>query len=114
MQEDMEVQRPGVREGAPELFAEFRVEVAEHDVRYVRVPDEARAAAQVHRGGDERLVHRQRAMSVAADAGLVAERIFERLPEADAYVLDGVMGVDVKVAVGLHGEVEQAVLGDVS
>ena len=35
-----------------------------------------------------------------------------RLAEADADVLDGVVGVDVQVALGLDGEVDQAVPGE--
>ena len=45
----------------------------------------------------------------AAHAGLVAQRLAEHLAQHDADVLDRVVGVDVEVAGGLHGEVEAAV-----
>src|SRR5206468_3450542 len=47
--------------------------------------------------------------AIAADAGLVAERLTQRLAEADADVLDGVMGVHVQVALGLDVEIDEAV-----
>ena len=48
----------------------------------------------------------------AADAGLVAERLAQGLAEHDRGVLDGVVGVDVGVALGLHGQVDQRVPGE--
>ena len=42
---------------------------------------------------------------------LVAQRLGEGLAERDRDVLHRVVGVDVQVAVGLHGEVDAAVLG---
>src|SRR5690606_29375846 len=47
-----------------------------------------------------------------ADAGLVAERLAERRAERQRGVLHGVVGVDVQVALGPHGQVEQPVLGE--
>ena len=40
-------------------------------------------------------------MAVAADAGLVAQRLLQRLAEADADVFDRVVLIDVEVALGL-------------
>jgi hypothetical protein len=68
--------------------------------------------AQVNRGRDECFVHRDRRVAVPPDARLVAERLLDRLPQADADILDRVVGVDVQVALRLHGEVDQAVLGE--
>ncbi len=48
-------------------------------------------------------------MAEAAYAGLVAERPGERLPQRDADVLDGVMRVDVQIALRLDVQVEQGV-----
>ena len=60
------------------------------------------AAAQVDRHGGQRLFHRQREVAVAADAGLVAERLLERLAQADADVFDRVVLIDVKIALGVE------------
>ena len=68
-------------------------------------------AGEVDGGLREHLVHRDRRVAVAGDAALVAERLGEGLPERDGDVLDGVVRVDVQVAVGLDGEVDAAVLG---
>ena len=57
----------------------------------------------------ERLVERRRGVAEAADAGAVAERAVERLAERDAGVLDGVVLVDLEVAVDLQVEVHAGV-----
>ena len=47
---------------------------------------------------DQRLFHRQREVAVAADARLVAQRLPQRLAQADAHVFDRVVLIDVQVA----------------
>ena len=69
-------------------------------------------AADVDDGRGERLVHRHRALPEPGDAGPVAERLGERGAEDERDVLDGVVLVDLEVAVGVDGEVEQAVVGE--
>ncbi len=51
-------------------------------------------------------------MPVAGHALLVADGLGEGLAEGDADVLDGVVVVDVQVAVALDVEVDQPVTGD--
>jgi hypothetical protein len=59
-----------------------------------------------------RLVHRQRDGAVARDAGLVAQRGGDRLPERERDVLRRVMAVDFDVPFSADGQVDQPVLGD--
>src|SRR6516225_4699343 len=58
----------------------------------------------------QRLVQRDQRVAEPGDAGFVAQRLLERLAERDGGVLDGVVRVDLDVALGPHGEVEAAVL----
>ena len=51
-------------------------------------------------------------MAVAHEAFLVAKRPGQRLAEHDAGVLDGVVKIDLHVALGAHVEVEERVLGE--
>ena len=51
-------------------------------------------------------------MAESGDPLLVAERGLERLPERDTDVLDGVVGVDVKVAAAPDLESDAGVLGE--
>ena len=51
-------------------------------------------------------------VAVAADALLVADGLGEGLAEGDADVLDGVVIVDMQVALALDVQVDQAVAGD--
>src|SRR5213593_289940 len=97
-------------EGAEELLEQVEVEVRHARPRHRHAEDEERPARQVHRRGDERLVHRDERGAVADDALFVAERQPERLPEHDADVLDRVMLVHFDVPLRLDGEVHQAVL----
>src|SRR5690606_34024478 len=54
----------------------------------------------------------QRAAAITDDPLLVAERLGEAFSQADADVFDGVMRVDMQVAVRLDFEVEQRVPGE--
>ena len=69
-------------------------------------------AAQVHRHEAQRLVHRHVAVRRADDAGPVAQRPVQRLAQADRDVLDGVVRIHVQVALRLHRQIEQAVVGE--
>src|SRR5690606_23189924 len=60
----------------------------------------------------ERLVHRHGRLADADDAAPLAERLVERLPQHDGDILDGMVGVNVKVTLCLDDQVEQAVHGD--
>ena len=64
------------------------------------LPDQERPPREVERRPHQRVVHRQMAGAVAPDAALVPQRLRQRPPEGDADVLDGVVVVDVQVALG--------------
>ena len=70
-----------------------------------------RAAGKVDRDLRLRFVHRQQE-AVARDAGLVAQRLAQRLAERERAVLDGVVLVDVQVALAGELQREAAVLRD--
>ena len=110
--EDVQVAQRVGGEGLPEFFDQFAVEVADLGRREIGAEDADREpAAQIDRHRGQRLFHRQREVAVAADAGLVAQRLLERLAEADADVFDRVVLVDVQVALGANREVDRGVLG---
>ena len=69
-------------------------------------------AAQIDGDEAQRLVHRHVAVRRADDAGAVAQRPIERLPQADRHILDGVVRIHVQIALRLHGQIEQAVVGE--
>src|SRR6266540_2909698 len=75
-------------------------------------PHQVGAAGEIDGDARPRLVQRHGGVAEAADAGLVPQRLAERLPERDAGVLDGVVGVDLQVALGPHGQVEAGVLAE--
>src|SRR2546428_618956 len=108
VQRDLRVER----ERAEELLQEVAVEIGDAAARHRHAEDEERPPRDVHRGGDEGLVHRDRRGAEAHDALLVAERLFDRLTEHDADVLDRVVLIDLDVALCLDGEVHEPVLGE--
>ena len=72
----------------------------------------SRDARKIDDDARQGLVQRHVGVAVAAQALLVAKRLGERPPEGDADILDGVMRVDVQVALGGDLEVDRAVAGD--
>ena len=78
----------------------------------MRVERQIRAAAQIERAQNQRLVHRKDPAAVADDPLLVTDGLRYRLAENDADVLDRVVVVDLKIAVAFYGQVEQAVPGE--
>ena len=77
---------------AQELLGQLVVVVADRAGRELSLEHQQPAAGDVDRAGCARLVHRHRRAAVARDPGAVAERVVERLADADADVLDRVMG----------------------
>ena len=94
-----------------EVGDEFGLEVAdEGDVDLV-VDGVGGAAGEVDGGDGEGLVHGHDEVAGAEDAALVAEGLEDGLAEGDAGVFDGVVLVDVEVALDGEGEIEAAVAG---
>ena len=78
----------------------------------LHVEDERRPAGEVDGDLGQALVHRDDGPAVAVDAALVAEGLLEGLAEDDADVFDGVVGVDLQIALGLDLQIDQAVAAE--
>ena len=101
----------GVADGTEEVRHELGRHLADELAVKLAVEGEVGAAAQVERDLGLGLIHRQHE-AVAAHAALVTERLLERLAEGDADILDGVVLVDLEVAVALDAEPDGRVLRD--
>ena len=108
----MERAAGGPRERLERVLDELERQRADPLAAERQVDDGVRAAADVHDGGRERLVHRDRAVTEALDPGSVAERLGEGGAQDERDVLGRVVLVDLQVAVGAHREIEQAVVGE--
>ena len=119
----MQVHLGVVDHGVEELFHQLHVEHADllagdggrvdavtHPVGFEYV---CRAAREVQRHPGEGFVHGHRRVAVAFDAALVAQRLRQGFAQGDAHVFDGVVVVDVGVAVTSDLERKPAVLGHV-
>src|SRR4051794_39590904 len=71
------------------------------------VEDKKRAARNVDRNLRQGFIHGESETGIAADALAIAERLFHRLAEGDADVLDGVMEVDMGIALGVEDKVDE-------
>lgn len=110
MLQQMQV-HPRVRgDGFPEDFNQLAIEVADLLGRILNSINEGHSSAEIDSARHQRLFHWKRETAVAREAGLITECLSERLSEADADVFDGVMKVDINVALRRHREVEQTVL----
>ena len=99
--ENVDVAQDVRGEGVPEVGDQFAVELADLGRGKFGIKDEVGPSSKIDCAGGQRLVHRQREVAVAADAGPVAQGLAHGLPQADAHVLDRVMLIDVQVALGL-------------
>jgi len=98
-----------VGEALEELLHQVDVELADQRAGEFDVVLESGRPEKSITTRDSASSKRHVSVAEAAYAGLVADRPGERLPQRDADVLDGVMRVDVQVALGLDVEVEQGV-----
>ena len=96
-----------VGEALEELVRQLGVEAADHAGLERHVHGQARPAGEIDHHARQRLVERHVGVAVARQAALVADRLADRHAEGDADVLDGVVAVDVQVALGLDVEVDQ-------
>src|SRR5262245_6855972 len=101
-----------VHEALEEFVHQVDVELADPRPDERDVELEPRPPREVDHHARERLVERDVGVPEPAYALLVADRLRHRLAEGDPDVLDGVVGVDVQVALRLDVEVEQAVARD--
>jgi len=101
-----------VDEALEEFHEQIHVKAADAGAGKGHVHLQAGAAGEVDHHARQRLVQRHIGVAVAADAFLVADGLGKRLAEGDADVFDGVVVVDVQVAAGLDGHVDQAVTGN--
>ena len=73
------------------------------------VVDEEGPTREVQGHVDQGLVQGHGHRTEPSDPGLVAQRLGQHLAQGDPHVLHGVVGVDVEVPTGRHGEVEAGV-----
>ena len=99
---DVDVGLGSAREAVEEVGQQLGLEIADQRHRHLIVDHAGDAAAEVDGGDGERLVHRHDEVSGAQDAFFIAQRDPEGLAHSDAHVLDGVVLIDVEVA--LAGE----------
>ena len=79
-------------------------------VRTLVSTSEGRASAEIDRGDPQGLVHRHQKISGAQNAALVAQGSIEGLAQSDADIFDGVVLIDVEIAVALQFKIEAAVM----
>jgi hypothetical protein len=107
VQDDVQVAQGVGGRGLPEVFHQFAIELADFCSAERRLKNEEITATQIERRGDERFFHRQREMPITADPPLVAQGLLDSLAEADADVFDRVMLIDMQIAIGLDGQIDQ-------
>ncbi len=103
---------PGVlRERLEKLAEKLGVHIADLRRGNRHAPDEVGPAGQIERGARQRLVHRQIGMRIALDAVLAAKRLRHRLAKRYAAILDGVVLVDMQVALCAERNVDARMAG---
>jgi len=98
-------------QGMEEFLEQFGIHLAHLVAGEIDLPDQVGALAEVKARTAERLVHRDIGVAKARDAGKIAQRLEDRLADDDACILDGMVHVDVQVALAAHSEVDGGMLG---
>ena len=109
--EDVYVAQDVDGKGVPEVGDQLAVELADLGRGKFGFEDKIGPPAEIDRATGQGLVHRQRKVAVAANAGPIAQGLPHGLPQADADVLDRVMLIDVQVALGLDHEIKGRMFG---
>ena len=100
-----------IYEPLEELPQQIHVEIADARAGVGHLVGEPWTPGQIDHHPRQRLVQRYIGVPVTVDPRLAPERLGEGLPERDAHVFDGVVGIDLEVPIGGEIDVEQAVPG---
>src|ERR1700733_4567015 len=98
-------------QGAKEVRHQLAGQLADLFAAEVTLEHEVGAAGQVDRDLRLALIHRQQ-KTVAADPGLVAERLAQRLADGQRAILDRVMLIDVQIPAAAQLQLKAAVPGE--
>ena len=99
-QPQMHVGGRGLGEAAKEILDQLGLQVAHETRRKSPLAYAVRSPAEIDGRRRERFVHGHQEISGAQDAALGTQRLPHRFAERDAQVFDGVMLIDVEVALG--------------
>src|SRR5262249_30581738 len=94
-----------------ELLGQLVVEVCDRPGRQIGLEGAEASPRDVDRARGACLVHRHRGLSEAGDSRAIPECLVERLAEADAYILNRVVGSGVQVATRVDVELQATVAG---
>ena len=99
-------------EALEEICHQLGLQIADQAGAHLGFDGEGGAATEIDCGDGERFVHGHEEVSGAQNAALVAEGAVEGFAERDADVFDGVVLIDVEIAVAFEFEIECAVAGE--
>ena len=98
------------RERLPKMFHQFAVKGADFGRRNRCLILERVTTTEIHGGGHQALVHRQREMPVTINAGAVTQRFVDSLAQGDADVFASVVVVDVQITHRADVQIDQRML----
>jgi len=95
-----------------EFVDEIHIELADAAPYKFAIEHQPRASGDIQHHARQRFIQRHVSMTVATQTFLVAYSLIECLPQRDADVFNGVMGIDVQVAFGENVYIHQTMPGD--
>ena len=98
-------------EGAKELFQHFSFKVTNEFPGQGNIENKVTAAADVHTGAAQGLIHRGKLESIAINASLVPQRIIKGFSQQNANVFNGMVVVRF-VTMSVDGQIKFAMLGE--
>src|SRR5579875_587122 len=100
-----------VDETAEKIFDQLSLQIADQADLYLIFISQRGTAGKVDGDDGQGFIHWHHKIPSAVDAFTVAKGFGEQLAEHDADVFDGVVLVDIEIAIGREFQIEAAVLG---
>src|SRR5215472_1295272 len=102
----------GLSKGAEEILEQLGLEVTNAGRGEFPMADAVSATGEIEGGGGEAIVHRHEEIARAENAALIAEGLFDGVAKGDANVFDGMVLIDIEIALGAKMEIESTVASD--
>src|SRR5437660_4147339 len=107
----MDVGASAASKSFKEVMDELRLQITYRSHTNFGIHDRRGAAAEIHRGHGEGLVHRHNKISRTQNAAFAAQGLIEDLTQRNAHIFHGVVLINLKISVSAQFKIEATMTG---